>query len=146
MPLIFLLQRWSWPYVLHLLQSSQEDPVAQTLHLSGHWMPGPPSLSSPKSETATATLPRKLILNGRHLLPPIVLFQNHFSYKQGGLARPRSQVHSAATRDRASAFGACTWGRQDSYCREFLKNRKDLQKIVSGHKNLDMNCKQIESL
>lgn len=109
-------------------------------------MPGPAPLASPKSETFTAALPRKLILNGRHLLPPIVLFQNRFSYKQGGLAGPRSRMHSAVMRDRESAFGACTLGRQDSYCGEFLRHRKDVQKIESGHRNLGMNCNQMESL
>lgn len=69
--------------------------------------------------TSTIVLPKvrnfhchssKKIDSVKHLLPPIVLFQNHFSYKQGGLAGPRSQMHSVATRERESAFGACTLG------------------------------------
>lgn len=90
MPLIFFMGKMILALHTDLSQLPQEDPVAQPLHFSEqlavdrgcqdlHYCP-------PQCQQNSHCHTSKKSDSVKHLLPPIVLLPNHFSYKQGGLA------------------------------------------------------------
>lgn len=115
MPFIFFIAKKILPYALHVSQLPPEDPCSLNTFIlvntvcSGHWMPEPQSLSSPKVRRFHCHFSQK-INSVRHLLPLIVLFQNNFSYKQSQLAEPRTQICSIAIRSWEVYLSLMHWG------------------------------------